>query len=135
MTAVAFILLHALHAAAPAAGGSPLKQERLAILPVVIQREDGKVTLASVFDRAAQAAARRRGVTVLAYEEIFSADNSAVLEGVRDCGADAPCLAARLSQLNASIGLIVLANLTTDPPLLALRLLERNSGTFRTTST
>jgi hypothetical protein len=95
----------------------------LAILPeLLFPGKENPSLVADLRAATASAAARRSGLRPMSSEEAFVAGVN--LEAVARCGGDAGCLASALAPTHARLLLIVVANLRTAPPLIALRLFD-----------
>src|SRR5688572_1060429 len=100
------------------------KTDRLAVLPIVLGGEHGKATLSDIFNDIASAAEMRLGLRVISFEEMFVATEEGLQDRVRDCGSDTACVAARLRTFNARMGLVVVLDFSSSPPLISLQLLD-----------
>jgi PEGA domain-containing protein len=107
---------------------------RLVVVPVIIG-DDGALSASSIYDDVAKAAAHRRGIAVVGYDEIATNDEAGGLDEFLNCGVNAACIAARLAPLRASLALIVLVDLRSDTGLIALRLLDGETRRISSSST
>jgi hypothetical protein len=104
------------------------KVMRLAVLPIVLQGEHGSATISSIFNDVVSAAGMRLGLRVVSYEEMFAAAEEGLGDRVRDCGSDSGCISARLRTFNARLGLVVVVDLSSKPPLISLQLLDTDDN-------
>ncbi|MCC7385660.1 MAG: hypothetical protein IT384_27675 [Deltaproteobacteria bacterium] len=102
---------------------APPKVDRLAVLPIIAAGPNGDASLSSVINDVSQAAAFRLGLRLLSDEEMFVA-SAEVGERVRNCGSDIACIADRLRAFDARYGLVVVVNMTVQPPLIGLQLID-----------
>jgi hypothetical protein len=114
---------------------TPSKVDRLAIVPIIIPSGSNVITMSSVFTDVLRATERRRGIRALSFEEMSAGETNATLGHVRDCGTDAGCLSERLSPFGAKLGIIVLVNLSAEPPIVSIRLLDREAKRIIATAT
>lgn len=107
--------------ASPSGGATAAPPPRLAVLPVL-----GEVVAVSDVFAATEQAAELRAVRVMSVNEYFSADGGELSARAARCGGDTRCLADALAAFRADLGLVVIADASVAPPLLALLLV--NSG-------
>lgn len=82
---------------------------------------------ASDLEAAVSVAAReRRSVRLMSSEEAFVAGVG--LDQVAACGVDPACVSRLLGPTRAELAMLIVANVLVDPPLLALRVFELQSG-------
>ncbi|MBI4820263.1 MAG: hypothetical protein HY791_28600 [Deltaproteobacteria bacterium] len=98
------------------------RNDRLAVIPIVIGSAQGDVNMSSVFDDVSSAASNRLGLGLISFEEIES--RSGVSDRIRDCGSDEKCIADRLRAFDARMGLVVVVNGALSPPLLSLNMID-----------
>ena len=100
------------------------------VVPIVVG--ETAVRSADLHEAVVRAARFRARIRIMSSEEAFV--SGAKLEELEACGVDPECLGRELSASHASLALIVLANAMTDPPLLALRLVDVKSRKIIATS-
>lgn len=125
--------LLALLASAPAPPAAVPKAERpradrLAVLPILLEGKYGAATSSGIFNDVAAACDMRLGLRVVSYEEMFVATEEGLGDRVRDCGSDTGCISARLRTFNARLGLVVVLDFASSPPLMSLQLLDTDDG-------
>lgn len=98
------------------------------MLPIVLEGPHGAATLSAIFDDVVAAAELRTGLRVVSYEEMFVATEEGLGDRVRDCGSDTRCIASRLARLNARLGLVVVLDFGSKPPLISLQLVDTDGG-------
>ena len=116
--------LAALLAATHAAG--PGHHDRLAVLPVV--SPDRTVSESDIHRAVGRGIGRRMGVQLLSAEEMFVANQEDLVARVRDCGPDIACMASRMRQFRARLGLVVVYDGTISPAVLGLQLIDTDAG-------
>ena len=107
---------------------TPQRMERVAILPVISEGPYGQASFSGLYGASATALEGRVGLLRIPYEEMFVAREEGLVNRVRDCGADAGCIASRMRMFNARLGLVTVVNLDLDPPLLAVMLFDTDRG-------
>lgn len=105
-------------------GSEPLSS--FAVVPVVVG--GGDVRVSRLVSEIEAAAALRGSLRMLSMEDLFVAGGETAEAAVRACGSDQGCVSERLRAVGARLGLIVILNVSTSSPLLALRLFETRSG-------
>ncbi|MBI2376003.1 MAG: hypothetical protein HYV07_18565 [Deltaproteobacteria bacterium] len=115
-------LLLSLAAAGPASAQTPRRNDRLAVIPIVIGADQSDISISSVFNDVSATAANRLGLGVISFEELDS--RRAVSDRVRDCGSDEKCIAERLRAFDARLGLVVVVNGALSPALLSINLID-----------
>ena len=104
------------------APGTSNYADRLALLAIVSPE---RAVSASEIHRAVGRAVRRRmGIQLLSTEEMFVARQSGLAGRVRDCGPDVQCIARRMRQFRARLGLIVVLDRSISPGVLSLQLID-----------
>ena len=102
----------------------------LAVLPIIIEGDAGKVTLSTVLSDVSAATELRVGLRLISAEEMFVASSGGLARRVRDCGSDTVCIANKLRRFDARLGLVVVVNLALDPALVSLQLLDTDARTM-----
>ncbi len=120
----ALVVALAIATAAPAmaepAGATP---GELAVLVVPLVVGTSSALRAAELESAVASAIRGRArLRVMSSEEAFVA--GARLDQAGSCGGDLECLSKLLARTRADLALVMVANAMTEPPLLALRLVE-----------
>jgi hypothetical protein len=59
---------------------------------------------------------------------MFVATEEGLRDRVRDCGSDTACISSRLRTFNARLGLVVVLDFASNPPLISLQLLDTDDG-------
>jgi hypothetical protein len=101
---------------------------RLAVLPIVLEGTKGSANISSIFNDVSASTERRLGLRMISYEEMFAAAEEGLGDRVRDCGSDTSCIASRLRPFNARLGLVVVIDFGSKPPLISLQLLDTDDG-------
>lgn len=104
------------------------RTDRLAVLPIVLEGPQGAATISGIFNDVVAAAEMRTGLRVISYEEMFAASEEGLGDRVRECGSDARCISSRLRAFNARLGLVVVLDFGSRPPLISLQLLDTDDG-------
>lgn len=110
---------------AQAAASAP---SRLAVLPIVLEGPHGSATISSIFNDVAAATDMRANLRVVSYEEMFAASEEGLGDRVRDCGSNTNCVSSRLRAFNARLGLVVVLDFSSKPPILSLQLLDTDDS-------
>lgn len=110
--------------ALPATAKDKRRVDKLAVLPIIIPGPHGQASLSSVIDDVSAASGLRVGLRLISQEEIFVQGSGDLGSKVRECGSDTACIANKLRAFDARLGLVVVANLVIDPPLISLQLMD-----------
>lgn len=113
------VVLASLLAANPA---SPARQ-RVAVLPIIIAPKKD-LTASQVFKQVTDAADLRPTLRVMSIDDYYFHDGGELANRALACGADTACIARQLAPFDAQLGVVVIANLELEPPLLSVLLLS-----------
>lgn len=96
---------------------------RLGIISSVIARgvNDPGTTAVAIHEACARVAGFSPRLAAMSRSEMLQ---DHLDDELRDCGADARCVAARLDRAGIDVGALLVVNLTAQPPLIALRLID-----------
>lgn len=113
------------------AAGPSASPQRVAVLPIIIAPNKG-LTASQVFKQVTDAAELRPTLRVMSIDDYYFNDGGELADRALSCGADTACIARHLAPFDAQLGVVVIANLELDPPLLSVLLLstaaERSIG-------
>jgi hypothetical protein len=93
------------------------------VLPIVLAPK-GELTTSEVYQRVAQAAELRPTLRLLSIDQWFFQEGGELANRTLACAADTACIASQLAPFDADLGIVVIANLEIDPPLLSILLLD-----------
>lgn len=97
-------------------------RDRIAVLPVVSPRRAASGS--DIHGAVSQAIRRRIGIELISAEEMFVANQEGLVDRVRDCGPDIPCIASRMRRFRARLGLVIVLDRTVSPAILGLQLID-----------
>lgn len=116
----------ALWTSVPSAAEPTDTERAVLVVPMVV----GEGVRAGALEAAVAEAARgRRGLRLMTSEEAFVSGGD--LDALRACGGDSACMSKRLARAGAELAVLVLVNTLSEPPLVALWLLELKGGATR----
>ena len=104
---------------------------RIAVLPSVVGA--GDVTPRQIFEAAATATEWRLALAPLSYEALFLEGSAPIARRLRECGAQADCLARAMQSNRIDLLLNVIVSFAIEPPLVTLSLIDQASGEARRT--
>lgn len=89
------------------------------------------MTSSEIFEEVADAASMRMGLALVSFEEMFiGAGDDRFLDRVRTCGSDTLCIASCLQATGAHLGLVIVLDPASRPPLVSLDLIDAEKGTI-----
>ncbi len=100
---------------------------RIALIPTVIAGEQN-ADPAALYRALEEAAADRPGLAPSTYAQIFLEGAEPLVSAARNCGADLPCLSRALRFSGFKLGLVAIANLALDPPVLTFSLVDAEAA-------
>lgn len=100
---------------------------RLAILSNLIVRtgSDPELSMPALHESCARVASFVSGLAVVPRSEILQSELD---EELRNCGADAKCIASRLDRAGIALGALLVVNTALDPTLITMRLIDTARG-------
>jgi hypothetical protein len=98
----------------------------LALVPILLSGPHGASSISSVYADITAAVSQRTGLRLISDAEIFAVLGE-LQKQIGDCGADTRCMAERLRRVDARLGLVVVVNPISDPPLVSLLLLDTDA--------
>jgi hypothetical protein len=100
----------------------------VAVLPIVLS-PDARIGPSEIFKAVSDAAALRPSLNLLSLDQYFFQEGGELANRALACGADTTCIASQLAPFKAKLGVVVIANLEIDPPLLSILLLDTERRT------
>src|SRR5687768_10493160 len=105
------------------APASAVEARRVAVVPIIVGRSED-LTLSKIYDVVRSVARTRDDLELLTDAELDALLSSERTQRPETCGPDRPCIVEHLRRVGVQSGLIIVVNMTLQPPLVSVELLD-----------